>query len=164
MARQPLEFGPPESTHTEGIRFKLYGPGWEEWFITVPEAPSGVLHELNQGIRYDAQRRAVYSAPNLVRFVLGVLREQAAKWLTDDAVPEGAEPITPGQAAERGLEVEGDDKAAGAKLYVVTTDDVARFFDLVHDKARPVPVEQLGQCVKELSEAMANRPTPPSRP
>lgn len=159
MARPQLDFGPPEHTHTEGVRFRLWGPGWEEWFTTVPEAPSGVLHDLTMGIQLDAQRRPVYSAPNLIRFVLNVLREQAAEWVAD--VREGADVVTPEQARARGLEVP-DRTEAGTNLVVVPTDDVARFYALVQDKARLVPVEQLGRCVKGLSEELANRPTPPS--
>lgn len=159
MARPQLDFGPPEHTHTEGVRFRLWGPGWEEWFTTLPEAPSGVLHDLSMGIQMDAQRRPVYSAPNLVRFMLNVLREQATEWVVDP--PEGAEVITPAQAAERGLEVPAP-VPDGAKLVVVPTDDVARFYDLMSDKARVVPVDQLGRCVKGLSEELANRPTQPS--
>lgn len=165
MARPELDFGPPEHTHTEGIRFRLHGVGWEEWFTTVAEAPSGALHDLTTGIQYDAQRRPVYNAAALIRFVLNVLQEQAAEWRTDADVPEGSEAITPEQARARGLQVgerPADTAEAEAKLWVVTTDDVARFYALVNDKARPVPVEQLARCVKGLAEALANRPTPPS--
>lgn len=165
MARPELDFGPPEHTHTEGVRFRLHGPGWEEWFTTVAEAPSGALHDLTTGIQYDAQRRPIYNAAALIRFVLNVLQEQAAEWRADVDVPEGAEAITPEQAKARGLQVEANQPPEGAegepKLWVVTTDDVARFYALVNDKARPVPIDQLARCVKGLAEALANRPTPP---
>lgn len=160
MARPELDFGPPEHVATEGVRFRLWGPGWEEWFTTMPEAPSGVLGDLQVGIQYDAQRRPTYRAPNLIRFVLNVLREQTTEWVLD--VAEGAEVVTREEAAARGLEVSEDHDPARCNLVVVTTDDVARFYDLVNDKARVVPVDQLGRCVKGLSDALANRPTPPS--
>lgn len=162
MPRESLDFGPPEHAATEGIRFRLHGPGWEEWFTTVPQAPSGALSDLLRGIQYDEQRRAVYLAPNLIRFMVNVLREQATEWVVE--VPEGAEVVTPDEAKARGLEVPEGPEAEGAQLVVVETDDVVRFFALTNDKRRPLPVEQLGACVKGISEAMGNRPTPPSAP
>lgn len=158
MARPELDFGPPEHTATEGVRFRLWGNGWEEWFTTMPEAPSGVLGDLQIGITYDEQRRPVYRAPNLIRFVINVLREQACEWVEE--VPKGAEVVTPDEAHARGLVV--PEAEGGSNLVVVAVDDVARFYALVNDKARVVPVDQLGRCVKGLSEALANRPTPPS--
>jgi hypothetical protein len=158
--RQELDFGPPEHSQPEGVRFRLHGPGWEEWFTTVAEAPAGALSNLVMGITYDAQRRARYSAPHLVRFVLDVLREHRAAYPTAE-LPEGAERLTLAEARAQGLEVPDAGEHDDTPLVVVPADDADRFAALVMDKRRLLPVEQLGACAKGLAEALTNRPTVP---
>lgn len=166
MARTHRDFGPPEGPSAEGVTFTLSGPGWSETFTTVAEAPSGVLNDLVSGITYDDEGNRIYRAPNLIHFVIGVLREEKAVALDgegkfpDDLGMTGlpSDVLTAEEAEGRGLDVpEGAEKVA-----VVPADDVGRFFALMHDKRRIVNVERLGELVIWLAEELSSRPTQPS--
>lgn len=144
MAQRHRDFGAPADVNKEPVTFTLSGivasgprrgEAWKEDFVCVAEAPSGVLNDLVAGISVDEQGNRVYSAPNLIRFVLGVLRE--------------SEDVT---------DPEGD----GSTLLTRPTDDVTRFQSLMHDKARIVPLDTLGELVMWLAEELSNRPSTPS--
>lgn len=160
MTQRHREFGAPPNQETEPVSFLLQG----EEFVCLPVAPSGTLNDFIAGIRTDDRGQRIYSAPNLISFVIGVLREEKPL-AADEAealgyVGEGYEPLTASEARARGHLVEDDD----AKVVLVAADDVSRFYELVHDKHRVVPIEQLGDVVLWLSEVLMGRPTRPPGP
>lgn len=155
MARH-RDFGAPADMRREAVTFSLAG----EDFTCLPEAPSGVLNDLIAGVEYTDDGDRQYSAPNLIEFVAGVLRERTAVAFADgDELPDGGEVMTPDEALAQNVAVpEGDH----AKVLVAPADDVKRFRALMRDKRRIVPIDTLGELVIWLSEELGNRPTGPS--
>lgn len=134
------DFSPPRQT-PDGppnyILFKLAG----ETFHALPEAPAGVLNDLIAGIDLDGAGNRVYRTPNLISFMVGVLREK--------------EPLTPAEAAERGFE-----QPPGSDGYVwVRADDVSRFERIIYGKEHIVRIEELGDLVLHIGQKLSNRPT-----
>lgn len=152
-------FGTEHPRAREPITFELNG----EQFEALAEAPAGVVNDLLAGISLDEKGNRVYSAPNLVRYVSGVLvEERAVPFEGDDAAqPRGSLGVlTVDEARERGLWVNPDWHAE--KVLVVHADDVERFYSLVNSKTRVVSVDTLGGLVMWLSEQLSGRPTEPS--
>lgn len=130
----------PRSKTTEKptyIEFMLAG----EHFHALSEAPAGIMNDLLAGIGLDDAGNRVYQAPNLIRFVQGVLREQEA--------------LTPEEATERGIERKPSDDG----LVWIPADDLRRFSRVVYGKQHVVKVDELGELVMWLSEKLADRPT-----
>lgn len=140
MALDLGDFTPSAPQRKEGFVFHLAG----ETFTTLPEAPSGVLNDFIAGIQLDPSGRRQYSAPNLIRFIEGVLREEEA--------------LTAEEAEARDIKREPD----GDGLVYVPTDDVERFRAIVYGKRNVIPIEALGELVIKLGEVLGDRPTQPS--
>lgn len=136
------EFAPrtPLKDKPKFVRFKLAG----EVLHALPEAPAGVLNDLIAGVSLDNAGDRVYSAPNLIRFMQGVLRER--------------EPLTATEAIERGNDAEPDEDG----FVWVPTDDVRVFNRIVYSKTHIVPIDELGDMAIWVAERLANRPTLPS--
>lgn len=120
----------------EPIEFKLGG----EVFHALPEAPAGVLNDLLAGIQLDEQGNRIYSAPNLMRFVIGIL--------VDELEVPTAEGVALGYPAP----------ADDVETMIIPADDVQRFHRLLNDKHNIVPIEKLARCVITLSEGYGQRP------
>lgn len=140
---QLREFGArtKQTEKPEYIKFKLAG----ETLHALPEAPAGVLNDLLAGVSIDDHGDRVYSAPNLIAFMQGVLREQ--------------EPLTVDEATESGHDVSNPDEDGWVWI---ATDDVRVFNRIVYGKKHIVPIDELGEMAMWIAERLANRPTLPS--
>lgn len=124
--------------------FQLKG----ETFTTIEMAPAGVLNDLQGGVQFTPSGQRVYQAPNLISFMVSVLRD--------------VERVAPEVAESRGLDLEGLEVGDDG-LVQVPADDVQRFVALMNDKTRVVDVAKLGSLVIWLSQEFSGgRPTVPS--
>lgn len=135
-----IHFGENRERRKEGVKFELGG----ELFETIPEAPAASLLDLMQGIELNDDGLRLYRAPNLIRFVTSVLREE--------------ETITVREALERGIRVP-EDQDMDAEIDV-STDDVERFSRVVSAKnlRQTVTIEDLGDCAMTLAEKLGGAP------
>lgn len=152
------EFGTEQTRVKEPVRFKLL----HEEFIALPDAPAGVVNDLTAAITLDDHGGRVYSAPNLVRFVIGVLVEERATPIEEGDEPEDVdgEIVTVAEATERGVWCNPDWHVE--KVLISPADDVVRFLELINSKRHVVRVETLGELVMWLAEELTGRPTVPS--
>lgn len=151
------EFGAPKHQRREPITFRLL----DEPFAALPEAPAGAVNDLMAGIQLDETGSRVYSAPNLIRFVVAVLREETIEPWTEDTDVDDDDVLTQADAVAAGFWVSPEHEHV-EKFVVVPTDDVQRFMRLVNSKRTILPIDVLGECVMWLSEKLTNRPTLPS--
>lgn len=160
MTQRHRDFSPPDKPHQVPVSFGMHG----ELFTCVQVAPAGVLNDMIAGIRTDDTGSRVYSAPNLIAFVIGVLREDKAVEAEEAEAlgfaGEGYEPLTADEALAGGHEP----PEGAEKVVVVPADDVPRFYELMHDKRRAVPIEELGEVVLWLADVLMGRPMRPPGP
>lgn len=71
MTDRHRSFG-AEHSDAKPLTFDLMGQS----FTGLPEAPSGILNDLIAGIQFTPDGNRIYSAPNLIAFVQGVLIDE----------------------------------------------------------------------------------------
>lgn len=155
-----------------GVQFSIEG----EPFTTKGWIPAGASNDILAAVSLDENHNLRYSTPDLLRFMLNVLRETelvtVATAREREALGEHDEPDE--SAVEwltfedaRRLEIDvsnaGEDEAADGKVRLVrlSTDDKRRFEKIAYE-GEDVDIEVIGEAFIYIVEELQGRPFQPA--